>query len=94
MSLLFPKFAQRNPDAEGLLNQSMKSPVTKLHEVHNVDPAELATMDKTLVTALLDMFKIGQRDGRKLARYAVSRVILSGCLALSGECHCRCRILD
>ena len=80
MSLLFPKFAQRNPDAEGLLNQSYEIACNELHEVHNVDPAELATMDKTLVTALLDMFKIGQRDGRKLARYAVSRVILSGCL--------------
>ena len=80
MSLLFPKFAQRNPDAERLLNQSYEIACNELHEVYNVDPAELATLDKTLVTALLDMFKIGQRDGRKLARYAVSRVILSGCL--------------
>ena len=46
MSLLFPKFARRNPDAERLLNQSYEIACNELHEVYNVDPAELATLIK------------------------------------------------
>ena len=80
MALLFPKFAQRAPEAERLLNQSYEIACSELQEVYDVNSEKLATMDKTLVTALLEMFRIGQRDERKLAHYAVSRVILSGCL--------------
>jgi hypothetical protein len=76
MCLVFAVSEDLDDPSKDLLSRAYEAACDELESEYGLSPEGLGKLVDAMTTALLDLYHAGQRDGRQLARYAVSRALV------------------
>ena len=76
MCLVFAVSEDLDGPSRDLLSRAYEAACDELQFDHQLSPEALGKLVEVMTTALLDLYRAGQREERQLARYAVSRALV------------------
>jgi len=78
MCLVFASSKELDFPSRELLSRAYEAACDQLECHHSLGPATLGHLVDPMTTALLDLYRAGERDEEQLTHYAVSRALMVG----------------
>ena len=76
-SLLFPNSETLDAATQAMLTTAYEAACDELVVQHHFSSPQLGGVIEVMITALDDLYKVGERDPGQLTRYAVSRALVT-----------------